>query len=237
MAKIRVKHGVAALAAIALMLPCAKAATTVAMSFSGNREHIPFGKTHTEVIAWLESMNELSVYEDHTVGVSTFYRFSALQPFLALGVQSANNPSKTSFYPHFTKKYTVERSHTLFPSTFRMDLYFVRGAEQAYRLFMVYRVCRVEAGSMQSIFQTELEEREKKNGKPAGVWQSSYLRRAEDKKSERALPAQVAQYTSDNSIVFFMMNDNGMLQFKEFLYVCAEGWSSYLRQLEKAEAW
>jgi hypothetical protein len=237
--KNRMKNTVTTLATFLLMLPHVKAAGAVAMNFSDDLNAIPFGKTNTEVIAWLESLNNLVVYEDYSANVNKFYSFEAIQPFFTPGVQKDRHNNEVQFYPYLIKKYTVELCHSVFPSTFRFDLYFVRNLEQKYTLFMVYRVCRVESGVMDELFRHELVAREKKFGKPSNVWKTSYDCGGSDgnEKSEQTLRAQVAQYFSEKGVVFFMMNDNGLLQFKEFLYVSLEGWNTYLRQLEKVKTW
>ncbi|MDR2813084.1 MAG: hypothetical protein LBB79_00285 [Prevotellaceae bacterium] len=234
MTKKLMKNSVTTLAAFLLMLMHNNASATVAMSFSDDLKSIPFGKTNTEIITWLEDLKELAVYEDRAASVNKFFCFSALQPFFSSGVQK-NKKQEPQFHSHFVKKYIVERCHSAFPYTFRLDLYFVRGTEQKYTLLMAHRVCRVESGAMKDIFRQELEAREKKFGNPDNVWKTFYGTCGNDERNESALPARVAQYINENGYVFFMMNDNGMLQFKEFLYVCSEGWSSYLRQLERGK--
>jgi hypothetical protein len=226
----------ATLVTLPLMLLHANAATFVTMDFSNDLESIPFGKTNAEVITWLESLRGFTVYEDRIADANKFYCFSAVQPFFKPGVKK-NEVQEVEFHPHLVKKYVVEQCHSIFPYTFRFDLYFARNVEQKYTLFMVHRVCRVEPGAMKDIFRHELEEREKIFGSPVKVWTTTYFKYDSEKKNEHTLPAQVAQYLNKNGAVFFMMNDNGMLQFKEFLYVCSEGWNSYLQQLEKLSAW
>jgi hypothetical protein len=230
------KNSAAALLALLLTLLHANAATFVAMDFSNDLESIPFGKTSAEVTIWLESLNSCTVYEDRIADANKFYGFSSLQPFFKPGIQK-NEIQGVEFHPHLVKKYVVEQCHATFPYTFRFDLYFVRSEKQKYTLFMAYRVCRVESGAMKDIFRRELEEREKKFGKPLKVWQTSYSKCDSKKRNEQTLPALVAQYLDKSGAVFFMMNDNGLLQFKEFLYVHSDGWSSYLQQLEKSNLW
>ncbi len=197
-------------------------------------KNLPFGKTEKEIVEWLEEQDNVVVYEDRAVVINQIMCYKPIAPFFEGGVKASDDGPQ--FYNYFIKKYTVERCYGIFANTFRADFYFVRDESNVFRLFMVHRVCRVESGAMKDIYGDELKLRIKEFGSPSNSWESTSTG-ATRTTSERLLPAKVTMWQEDSGSVFFMMADNGMLQFREFLFVWSPGWSMYQKALEKARTW
>ncbi len=233
--KLKVVFAVA-LVQCAIVMSAAGASNDPKPMFSLTYKELPFGKAQEDILGWLEEQDKVVVYEDKSVSVNQFYCYQALTPYFSSGVRKTDSQGP-QFYNYLIKKYVVERCGSIFPNTFRADFYFVKGdKEDKYKLFMVYKVQRVESGAMKDLYAKEMESCLKEYGKASRSWETNSTG-SNKANNDRLIPASVTQWDFSDGSVFFMMADNGMQQYKEFLFVSNSGWSTYLKSLEKARAW
>jgi hypothetical protein len=208
----------------------------------------PFGKTEAEVLKWVEQHENVVLQRDETVSVNHIICYKPIEPFFTSGV-SMSESQVPYLHNRIVRKYTMKRCTSIFPNMFRIELFFVRTMEYMaeYRLFMAWCMSRVEAGKMDEIYTDELEKRVALFGTPGNIWEGTTSIGASyhldpDVESEanatvspttvgQPLPANVTLWQHEDGSSFFMMTDNGMLHFKEFLFVWSAGWGDYLRAL------
>lgn len=213
---------------------------------------IPFGKTEAEVLAWLELQPGVIVSKDENVNINNFLSYQPIAPFFTGGVRQ-NEQQQSVLHSSLVKKYIVRNSSAAFPGTFNVELYFVRNASyfSEYKLFVVWCMSRVEAGSMRDIYTKELEKRIERLGTPSDIWESTtffgtYHMAADSTvvlsptgsyttSVVRPQSANVTLWQMDEGAAFFMMTDNRMLQFKEYLFVYSDGWGQYLKALAEVQ--
>jgi hypothetical protein len=255
--KLRVKHKFAYIL-IPVLLVC------IAVGASGapksqifpsefTYETVPFGSTESEIIGWLERQPGVVVHKDEGVSISNFASYEPIGPFFSHGVRK-NGRQEASLEGRLVRKYIINGCASVFPKVFRMELYFVQGLSYLaeYRLFMVWCMSHVTVGTMNEVYTAEMEKRVVLHRAPDSIWAPTTYYETYRANADTVIgvptptdylllldvrphPAIVSLWQFDNGAAFFMMNDNGMLHFREYLLVSRDGWSNYLKGLAEMQ--
>ncbi len=215
-------------------------------------ETVPFGYTESEVLGWLERQPGVVVLKDEGVSIN-FTSYEPIAPFFAQGAKK-NERQEASLDGRLVRKYIIKGCSAVFPKVFRMELYFVPGTSylSEHRLFMVWCMSHVNVGTMNEVYTAEMEKRVALRGVPDSIWAPTTFYETYRADSDtvvgvstatdyllilnvRPHPAIVSLWQMDNGAGFFMMNDKGMLQFREYLLVHRDGWSDYLKGLAEMQ--